>query len=208
VSSTKRGGKRSEADNYPTPHWTVHRLLEKLNLPGGRWLEPGCGDGDIVKAVYDKREDVTFTGFDLRKTKFIKNAQAQPELGEFFVGNLLKPKDRLLELMSGPKFDVSIGNPPFYLAQQFIDFSLKISTHVVFLLRLNYLGSEKRHVFMTTQTPDFYSLPNRPSFRPSERGLRTTDSIEYAWFHWGEERLRSSGKFVVLNTTPKADRHA
>ena len=206
MSSTKRGSKRSPADNYPTPAWVVHRLLEEVALPNGRWLEPGVGNGDIVRAVREKRPDVQFTGFDIRNTKFIKNAT--PGYDEFFVGNLLKPEGRLLELLEEPLplWDVSIGNPPFRLAAEFIDFSLKRARTVAMLLRLNYLGSDMRAEFMHARCPDVFVLPNRPSFRPSKRGLLTTDSIEYAWFLWPEDRDRSEGRLKVLKTTPKEER--
>jgi hypothetical protein len=205
LSSTKRGSKRSPADNYPTPGWVVHRLLDEVALPFGRWLEPGVGNGDIVKAVLKRRSDVEFTGFDIRNTPFIKK-QAAP--GNYFVGNLLKPEGRLADALFGPKFDVSIGNPPFWLAAQFIDFALKHSKVVVYLLRLNYLGSDMRADFMRSLAPDVFVLPNRPSFRPSKRGLLTTDSIEYAWFKWEDEseRNRSEGTIKVLKTTSKEER--
>lgn len=212
MSSTKRGSKRSPADNYPTPAWVVHRLLEKVALPTGRWLEPGVGNGDIVRAVNEKRTGIDWSGFDIRETQWIEQAKVQPELGDFFLGDLLKPErfpgGQMLELMAGPKFDVSIGNPPFRRAAEFIDFSLKVALNVVMLLRVNYLGSDTRAEFMHTLCPDVFVLPNRPSFRPSKRGLMTTDSIEYAWFLWGEEpgRYRSEGRMAVLNTTPKEER--
>ena len=110
--------------------------------------------------------------------------------------------------MAGPKFDVSIGNPPFRRAAEFIDWSLKYARITVMLLRLNYLGSDKRAEFMRTFAPDVFSLPNRPSFRPSKRGLFTTDSIEYGWFLWPDEpeRNRSEGRLKVLKTTSKEER--
>lgn len=168
------------------------------------------GEGDIVRAVHQKMEGADFFGFDIRNTKFMKAVSHQPELGEYVVGNILKPEGRLAEVMAGPKFDVSIGNPPFRLAAKFIGWSLKHAHNVAMLLRLNYLGSDARADFMHTLCPDVYVLPNRPSFRPSKRGLLTTDSIEYAWFVWGPEavRSRSEGKVKVLKTTPKEVRRA
>jgi hypothetical protein len=214
MSSTKRGSQRSPADMYPTPAWVVHRLLDEVALPVGRWLEPGVGNGDIVRAVHQKLEGVQFTGFDIRNTKFIKKAALQPELGDYFVGNLLKPEGELLktmqavDLLSAEKWDVSIGNPPFRLAAEFIAFSLKYARNVALLLRLNYLGSDTRAEFMRSLAPDVFVLPNRPSFRPSKRGLLTTDSVEYAWFVWGDEpgRNRNEGRIKVLKTTPKEER--
>ena len=45
MSATNRGAVRNEHDFYPTPAWCVHRLLEAVPLPAGRWLEPCVGDG-------------------------------------------------------------------------------------------------------------------------------------------------------------------
>jgi hypothetical protein len=106
-----------------------------------------------------------------------------------------------LELLqdTGIHYSVAISNPPFSLAQEFIDLCLQRATHTVMLLRLNFLSSEKRHEFMTNTRPDVYVLPNRPSFV----GGGKTDSIEYAWFHWHPE---ASGKLRILGLTPALDR--
>ena len=71
------------------------------------------------------------------------------------------------------------------------------------LLRLNYLGSEKRAAFFQEVPPDVYVLPNRPSF---VRG--GNDSCEYAWFAWGPKRRRDEGRFAVLGTTSWEERTA
>jgi hypothetical protein len=90
------------------------------------------------------------------------------------------------------RFSVAITNPPFRLAQDFIDACLTCSDTVVMLLRLNYLASKSRWAFMSQHTPDVYVLPSRPSFTGGG-----TDSIEYAWFVWGQER-RTQGTVKVL----------
>jgi hypothetical protein len=90
------------------------------------------------------------------------------------------------------RFAVAITNPPFRLAQEFIDAALACADHVVMLLRLNYLASKGRWPFMSRHTPDVYVLPNRPSFTGGK-----TDSIEYAWFVW-RPGPRSEGRLRVL----------
>ena len=196
MSSTKRGGKRSEADNYPTPPYCVFRLLEALKLPGGRWLEPAVGDGAIVRAVNKIRTDVQWSGLDIRKTAFIKKSG-----GQFAVGNFLKPETHPAGMFD-TKFDVEITNPPFSLAMPFIESSFERAKLVVMLLRLNFIGSEKRADFMRKFAPDIYTLPNRPPFR----GDGKTDSIEYGWFVWDEPRERPSGLIRVLASTSKVER--
>lgn len=208
MSSTKRGGKRSPADNYPTPRWSVDRLLEEVKLPGGRWFEPGCGDGDIIQAVWNHRSDVGFTGVDKRNTKFLQapSVITWPQESYFAQGDLLKLEGKAHKLvMGGPVFDVSIGNPAFRIAPQVIELCLARSRYVALLLRLNYVGSDGRSDFMHTLMPDVYVLPNRPSFKRNKK----TDSIEYAWMVWGplDVRFRNEGKMKVLATTPKEVRN-
>jgi hypothetical protein len=102
-----------------------------------------------------------------------------------------------------PGFEVALGNPPYRLAAEFIARSLDLAKTLALLLRVNYLASEKRNVFMRSLTPDIYVLPNRPSFRGEG-----TDSPEYAWFLWSGERGRTRGRLRVLNTTPLEVRQA
>jgi hypothetical protein len=193
VSATKRGGKRSIADYYPTPAWCVRRLLEAVELPGGAWLEPSAGDGAIIRAVNACRTDVRFTGCELRNEcrADLINAGADTIVGDFL-------RDHLLQT---PRFKVAILNPPFTHAREFIDRCKRHAGYVVALERLNFLGSEERSAWSRECMPDVYVLPNRPSFTGEG-----TDSIEYAWFVWTPERGRKSGRMQVLASTPAAER--
>ncbi len=91
-------------------------------------------------------------------------------------------------------------NPPYGSAEQFLTVGLDVAAHVVLLLRLNFLASARRAHLMRSRPPDVYVLPNRPSF--SGRG---TDSVEYAWFHWGPG-TRDRGSIVVLPPTAVEER--
>ena len=95
-----------------------------------------------------------------------------------------------------------ITNPPYWLAFDFVLASLSRARFVAMLLRLNFLSSESRSALMRVDAPDVYVLPNRPSFVASGQ----TDSIEYAWFVWPEERGRRSGRVQVLATTSAVER--
>lgn len=61
------------------------------------------------------------------------------------------------------------------------------------LLRLNFLGSQRRAAWLRAWTPDVYVLPRRPSFTG-----RGTDSCEYAWCVWHEDRRGPRGSVEVL----------
>ena len=87
------------------------------------------------------------------------------------------------------------------MAREFIEhtFDLFPRAHVVFILRLNFAASEKRHDLMSRFPPDVFVLPNRPSFRNGK-----TDATEYAWFVWPPEKRRSNGAFKVLSLTDRS----
>ena len=53
-------------DKYLTPSWPIERLLERVQLPGYRWLEPAAGEGCLVRAVKAIRPDVVFTTVEIR----------------------------------------------------------------------------------------------------------------------------------------------
>lgn len=99
----------------------------------------------------------------------------------------------------GP-YEVCITNPPFSLAQEFLDRCLPQCKITVMLLRLAFIASEKRADFMRKNNPDLYILPNRPSF--SADGA--TDSADYAWFVFTQGR--QGGILKVLDTTPLDER--
>jgi hypothetical protein len=191
MSSTARGGQRNESDFYPTPAWCVHRLLERLKLPGGYWLEPAAGDGAIIRAVNEKRNDIKWHAFEIREEcKRYLDPLATTLIADY------------LALDSGTgttRMNVSISNYPFSLAMEFIEKSLANGIpYVISLLRLNFLGTAERNGFFHEKMPDVYVIPDRVSFTADGKA----DSIEYCWMVWGPTQRRREGIIEVLNTTP------
>lgn len=203
MSSTNRGSDRAEADFYQTPDWCVQRLVEKLGLPGGKWLEPGAGEGDLIKAM--GRGCVYWTALELREECRANLEKIQPPVEIIITDKFIDPsvpEDQ--KPLHGRHFDVAFGNPPYSLAIEFIQESLKYCDIVVMLLRLNFLSTRSRAPFMQEHTPDVYVLPDRPSFTG-----HGTDSSEYAWFVWDKSKLPGDpGLVVVLNTTSPAEKQA
>jgi hypothetical protein len=193
VSATNRGGERNADDFYETPSWCVRRLFERVELPGGVWVEPAAGHGAIIRAVNGIRSDVRWAGFEIRP-------EARPHLEPlvFNTGSFIM--DFLQTVPLGCAKAV-VANPPFCLAMEFIEHALTLSDYVVMLLRLNFLGSAKRSAFFRSDMPDVYVLPNRPSFTGGG-----TDATEYAWAVWTPERGRRSGRVEVLAETPAEER--
>jgi hypothetical protein len=203
MSSTNRGGKRSPSDNYPTPPYCVRRLLEDdhaaAQLPGGNWLEPGAGEGSIIRTVNECRDDVTWTALELRPETKTDLIHAVGSRGTVLIENYLEPD---LHKPSGIRagYAVAMGNPPFSLAGPFVERSLELAHAVCMLLRVNYLASGRRNAWMREHVPDTYIIPNRPSF--SGQG---TDSPEYAWLLWTRV-TKTIGNLRILNVTSLEER--
>lgn len=201
MSSTGRGATRVEADFYPTPAWCVRRLLERLELPGGRWLEPAGGDGAIVRAV--DRADVQWSAVDIRAeaVSALRRLGVQAHLGSF---------PRLVEsgALDLSTFDVVITNPPFSEAAAFLDAAMapgrmKLGAPFVMLVRIAWLAGEERAERHQRRMPNVYVLPNRPSFTGAG-----TDSADYVWAVWHGGVTGMHGTIEVLECTPLVERIA
>ena len=169
MSATNRGAVRNPQDAYYTPQWCVKLLLKELNInPEMIFLEPCKGGGNI---------------YDLVDTKI--KLWAELDEGVDFLSYTPPQPPTLI-----------ITNPPFSLALEFLLKSLlhKEAT-VIFLLRLNFLGSQKRKPFWNKFPPShLYVLSERPSFTG-----HGTDATEYAWFVWDRQNicLKPAGVYVI-----------
>lgn len=215
MSSTNRGVLRHGADNYPTPPWAVHRLLDanpeffsSFRRPSdSNFLEPCAGDGAIIRAVLDYGLDGWWDMVELRKAKKVQKGLNDLSFhGEAYFGQDFFSFAHEYGIQKGT-YDLAMTNPPFSLAWEFLHECWVLCDHICFLLRLNFFGSEVRQEWMQRNMPDVYILPNRPKFRKNKHGKMGTDSIEYAWFHW-DTRIpeRREGKSYLLDLTPLEDR--
>jgi hypothetical protein len=171
MSATNRGAERAILDDYPTPDWLIEAIIPKVQeLKPRRILEPACGRKkaivnilrrDVPKALVDYFDIVSPWGKDFLAT--------EPE----------------------PIYDIIITNPPFVLAQQFIEHALKWRRNdksaVIILLRINFLGARKRGEWLREHTPSVYVSPRRPGFTLNQYGKPGTDATEYAWMCWNHE---------------------
>ena len=86
------------------------------------------------------RADVAWDGIDIRP-------QACTGVKEFRKADFLK-------VTPTTKYDVVMSNPPFSLAMEFVEHSMKFAPVVVMLLRLAFLESAGRNSFLRVNTPD------------------------------------------------------
>lgn len=202
MSSTNRGAKRNKDDFYATPAASVHSLLDRVGKElsdyGTDWLEPCVGDGAILRSValygqWNRPHHFPFhPTWDACDINPLPENCATPGLLSFHLGNyLLFSAERL--------YNVIITNPPFFLAQEIIEHSLALydgiyaadyQPVVIMLLRLGFLGSEKRSKWWQGKEPDaVYVLSDRPDFTGGGG-----DSCDYGWFFFNWHR---KGIFVL-----------
>ena len=152
MSSTNRGTKRNAADFYSTPAGAFAPLMPILPRNVSYW-EPACGDCRLFAWLTD--EGFAAGGTDLAIG------------GDFLADKTTR--------------EFIITNPPFALAQEFVSHALRHSYETMMLLRLNFLGSQKRRDWWQLNEPSaLFVLSSRPDFTDGGG-----DSCEYAWFYWG-----------------------
>ena len=140
MSRAKPIKERNAYDFYATPKWCYENLDFPFHLfENGH--EPCRGDARIVSFLESK--GLTTTSTEIREGQ------------DFFDWD--------------DKTDLIFTNPPFSIAQEFIEHSLPRAKCVVMLLRINFLGSKKRYDFWKENEPDaIYVLSKRPSFTGKE----------------------------------------
>lgn len=164
MSRQTSGVRLNATDFYPTPLWCA----ENLEIDWSQFTsahEPCKGDGRLYDWLLSKGIQASYT-------------EISEDL-DFFDWN--------------STVDLIFTNPPFSLAQEFIDHSIARANTVFMLLRLNYLGSIKRHDWWTKNSPvALYVLSKRPSFTGTG-----TDATDYAWFVWDKTSRVSRGVHFV-----------
>lgn len=175
MSATNRGAVRHPDDYYATPEWCTRAILPHLP-PARSVLEPGCGDGAIARVLVNEGGHVVH-GVEVDGERA---CHAEDYCHAVHCGDFLR-----FDPPWHKSWDLAVGNPPYKLAQEFTDQALKLCREVCFLLRLNFLGSQKRAPWLREHPADVFVLPKRPSFTGNG-----TDAIEYAWFIFGPQRER------------------
>lgn len=182
MSRTKSNSNvRIHMDDYPTPDWCVELICDEIkwDIPQS-FLEPCAGDGRINRIVKEYgRSDLDIMSCEIQDG----------------CDYLTTKFDNL---------DLIVTNPPFSKAQEFLEKSLSEADCVIYLLRLNYLGSLKRYEFWNKNPAShIFVLTPRPSFVNGG-----TDATEYAWFVWENDKGimdKYPGVYVLKRKDENAD---
>ncbi|MEC5422096.1 hypothetical protein QGM71_01135 [Virgibacillus sp. C22-A2] len=170
LAGNKNKGEREKNDFYPTPPHATESLLNRVNFEGSVW-EPACGDGAICKVLEEKEYKVYATdkydrGYGVYDIDFLtwdwtKTFNHRP-------ANI-------------------ITNPPYKIAQEFVERSLECTTgKVAMLLKLNFLESARRYeMFNNTPLKHVLVFSKRLNFYEGTlEGNKRSGVLAFAWYVW------------------------
>lgn len=168
---------RVSNDFYATPPEAVRAILNREKLAGSI-LEPAAGEGHISKILKEYCPDR-----EIISTELIKR--------EDRFGCNIKYGIDFLTYDYGRKFSNIITNPPFSLAEDFIEKAWSISTDkVIMFAKIQLLeGKERYEMFRNIPLKSVYVFSNRvnPMRNGSsvdENGKPWASTMCFAWFVW------------------------
>lgn len=168
---------RVSDDYYATPESAVRAILQQEELIGSI-LEPSAGEGHIsylIKEYYPNNRLVS-TDLIQRRDLFSCNIQGGVDF---------------LTYDFSEKFDTIITNPPFSLAQEFIERALELSNRkVIMFAKIQLLEGKKRRLLFEKFPPKYiyvFSKRQAPLSNGSavdENGKPWATTMCFAWFVW------------------------
>jgi hypothetical protein len=157
------------ADFYATPPEAVRALLRIEKLPRNIW-EPACGAGAIVTPLRAAGHHVSWS-----------------DLYDWGCPGCRTGVNFLNETHAPDGTTCIVTNPPYSLAEQFVAHALELVPHVVMLLRLAFLESERRSPLLDRgMLARVHVFKNRLPMmhRHGWAGPRASSAIPFAWFVW------------------------
>jgi hypothetical protein len=195
-------------DWYRTPAWTLLRLREKLALGssfGLRYLEPGAGDGILIRAfnTWQERRRLPCPAWDAFEIDEQHRTLLATTGARVRIADVLTPPTDI-----EARYDVALGNPSYEIAEAVVRRCRTAARQTVLLLPIDFLGSAERQAMFAADMPNVFILPQRPTFIvvnkiADDGGTSTTtsDAQVYAWLHWPEVR-QPVGQVHMLGLTP------
>lgn len=174
MSQRGSGYKRQDHDNYATPAWVTHALLPHIPERIKTVWEPAAGEGAMANVLRD--HGLVTIPTDIRPGNGMPTA---PQSVDFLDESAV---------FHAPGI---ITNPPFHLAQQFIERALEL-THrqggfVAMLLRADFDHAKRRkHIFAEGPFAKRLVLTRRIVWfvDPLTGKPKASPSVNHAWFIW------------------------
>jgi hypothetical protein len=159
-------------DLYETPAVAVEALLRVERLPHRIW-EPACGRGAIVNVLRAHGHEVVAS--DIAD-------YGLPITPPGYYG-----RDFLLETKAPEGTEAIVTNPPFMIVEKFVAHALDLCPHVVMLLRLAFLESERRCEILEGRGLARVHLFRKRlpmMHRDGWQGRKANSGMAFGWFVW------------------------
>jgi hypothetical protein len=169
-------------EHYITPLGATESLIaiESHNFPKGKIWEPACGNGKGI-VIPMRRLGFDVVASDLRKRRCPDSYKA----------NFLE------EQKTPGGVSAIITNPPFSLAQAFVERALDHCGYVAYLLRTNFLeGFKRKPWFENSPLARVYVASRRLPMMHREgwKGKKAGSAVCHSWFVWDK---RHKGEPVI-----------
>ncbi|MGY4461519.1 SAM-dependent methyltransferase [Bradyrhizobium sp. LB13.1] len=163
---------KDSLDNFPTPPWATRALLEHVIADAGPFRrltcwEPACGAGHMARPLKE----------------YFGKVKASDIYG-YGHGTVA---DFLAAPIEAASVDWVITNPPFRLAEDFVQRSLIAARHgVAILARTVFLESIGRYrdIFEKTPPTKFAQFTERVPMVKGRLDAKASTATGYAWFVW------------------------
>lgn len=185
----QRSEPHKSLDDFPTPPWATRALREFLATqgftPGGVAREPAANRGHMVKPLLEFFDKVLAS-----------------DVHDYGVGFPVQ------DYLFGPDpepVDWTITNPPFRLAEEFIDRALRTSREgCAFILRSAFLEGVGRHERLFSQRPPAFVLQfsERVVMHKGRLSKDGSTATAYSWIVWLHERWHLSGTTELFWVPP------
>ncbi|RWE29172.1 MAG: SAM-dependent methyltransferase [Mesorhizobium sp.] len=179
------------ADDFPTPPWATRALIEHVigtaavrNLT---CLEPACGRGHMAKPLAEY-------------FRAVEAADAYP----YGFG---KVRDFLNSPHEARSHDWVITNPPFRLAEDFIQRAMVVARKgVAILARTVFLESVGRYESIFTCNPPtkFAQFTERVPMVKGRLDAKASTATGYAWFVWEKDIRTATSRLMWVPPCRKA----
>lgn len=180
----QRAELKNSLDDFPTPPWATRALTEhvigKNDLAALTCIEPACGRGHMAVTL----------------AEYFKEVMA----ADVFDYGFGREQDFLKSKIAAGSFDWVITNPPFRLAEDFIQKGLSIARcGVAMLTRTVFVESVGRYerLFQTNPPSRFAQFTERVPMVKGRVDKKASTATGYAWLVWQKDRTPGCELFWI-----------
>lgn len=176
LAGTSTTRERANYDYYATPYQSTEMLLDEVKF-SGNFLEPCVGGGHIVDVIKRYYPDECVYGVDI-----VDRGYPNTLVADFLTHDFL-----------GQKFDNVVTNPPYSLAQEFLEKSTEVVNDggkIAMFLKIQFLeGAKRREMFKKYPPKYIYVFVKRQApwnngSPVDEKGKPWSSTMCFAWFVW------------------------